>query len=471
MSGTIPPIPPPSGMSPGNAGSPNRVDTIPNDNTNNTGTNNVTTNLVVAEDLRGSNNFLILEESPTDRRLANHDKRLIISSLLNDVMKSISKCTAAQSMWNDLILAHEGPSDTRDTKIIALRLKFNAFKALEGKNVRIRIFSRQLNSRDQSSLRGIDCENSYFQDSDSDVEENTRSNSEFLADLNVEFQDRALLASQKRFYKRWKYKALKFEVAILTKKIDAMSKRKSEKGLVAESFDWDDKSQSFKDEGVTRVKAFTTIIEDETAVGKANVGAKPVGTSTDVIPLANLTQTSIVSDKTKKVTDKESSVKVINKKDQTKSPSVADPSIVKKGSSKSAKDKQKTWFKHCKHCGFKNNLSKDCYNKPKYFTCQSTKHLTKEQPGHVVVKKTMAKLKAQSYQAPSARKALNIPKPFIPCKYFGFNDHHSDKCEYYLGCDIYDSIAHETADCTKKTAFNNWKPIIANQRSIEPIKK
>ncbi|GJR07768.1 reverse transcriptase domain-containing protein [Tanacetum coccineum] len=34
-------------------------------------------------------------------------------------------------MWNDLILAHERPSDTRDTKIAALRLKFNAFKSLE----------------------------------------------------------------------------------------------------------------------------------------------------------------------------------------------------------------------------------------------------------------------------------------------------------------------------------------------------
>ncbi|GKD89628.1 hypothetical protein Tco_1365135 [Tanacetum coccineum] len=35
-------------------------------------------------------------------------------------------------MWNDLVLAHEGPSDTKDPKIAALRLKFNAFKALEG---------------------------------------------------------------------------------------------------------------------------------------------------------------------------------------------------------------------------------------------------------------------------------------------------------------------------------------------------
>ncbi|GJW40429.1 hypothetical protein Tco_0066274 [Tanacetum coccineum] len=68
-------------------------------------------------------------------RLANQDKRLksiIISCLPNNVMKSVIKCKTAKEIWNDLILAHEGPSDTRDTKIAALRLKFNAFKSLEG---------------------------------------------------------------------------------------------------------------------------------------------------------------------------------------------------------------------------------------------------------------------------------------------------------------------------------------------------
>ena len=44
--------------------------------------------------------------------------------------------------------------------------------------------------------------NTVFQESDSDVEEDTRSSEEFMSDLNQEFQDRALLANQKRFYKR-----------------------------------------------------------------------------------------------------------------------------------------------------------------------------------------------------------------------------------------------------------------------------
>nr|GEX22657.1 retrovirus-related Pol polyprotein from transposon TNT 1-94 [Tanacetum cinerariifolium] len=141
-------IPPPLVTNPGNTGSPNKVNTNLNDNTNNTGTNNVASNVVVEylpqllDSRRGSHvinvpKFNIEEFSSFKDRLANQDKRLksiIILRLPNDVMKSVIKCTIARSIWNDLILAHEGPSDTKDTKIAALRLKFNTFKALEEKS-------------------------------------------------------------------------------------------------------------------------------------------------------------------------------------------------------------------------------------------------------------------------------------------------------------------------------------------------
>ncbi|GJW06082.1 ribonuclease H-like domain-containing protein [Tanacetum coccineum] len=71
----------------------------------------------------------------------------------------------------------------------------------------------------------------------------------------------------------------------------------------------------------------------------------------------------------------------------------------------------------------------------------------------------------------SYRKALIIPKPFIPCKYCKFNDHHSDECEYYPGCDICGSIAHEPFDCDKRAPPNDRRPRIANQQSKEPTKK
>jgi hypothetical protein len=39
-------------------------------------------------------------------------------------------------------------------------------------------------------------------DGDSHVEEDTRNSQEFLANVTAEFQDRALLANQRRFFKR-----------------------------------------------------------------------------------------------------------------------------------------------------------------------------------------------------------------------------------------------------------------------------
>ncbi|GJR51731.1 retrovirus-related pol polyprotein from transposon TNT 1-94 [Tanacetum coccineum] len=144
-------------------------------------------------------------------------------------------CTTAQSMCNDLILAHEGPSDTRDTKVVALRLKFNAFKALECEYMKETFTKLKILLNDLEN-KGVSIPQA--EDSDSDVEEDTRRNNEFLANLNDEFHDRAFLANQKRFYKR--------------------SGR-------------DEEALSSKDKGVTRVKAFMAITEKEPAVGKVNV--------------------------------------------------------------------------------------------------------------------------------------------------------------------------------------------------------
>ncbi|GJY47894.1 hypothetical protein Tco_0437850 [Tanacetum coccineum] len=96
------------------------------------------------------------QQSLEDRKLMNQDKRLksiIISCLPNDIMKSVIKCTTVKFMWNDLILRHEGPSKTIDTKIETLRLKFNAFKALEGEKMqqtytRLKILFNDLETKD-----------------------------------------------------------------------------------------------------------------------------------------------------------------------------------------------------------------------------------------------------------------------------------------------------------------------------------
>ncbi|GJX35466.1 retrovirus-related pol polyprotein from transposon TNT 1-94 [Tanacetum coccineum] len=179
----------------------------------------------------------------------------------------------------------------------------------------------------------------------------------------------------------------------------------------------------------------------------------------------------LTNPKTKQTTDKVVPINV-NQKTKTKSPSDSPiekllltlmqevkglkeqiqthsetlPPSSQSGSSRSAKGKSKIWFRPCRYCGFKNHLIEDCYMKPKCSTCGSINHLTKEHPEQNVVKRTLAKLKAQPSQG-SSKKVSMIPKPYIPCKYCGFNDHHSDECEYYPRCDLCGSIAYETTDC------------------------
>nr|GEW10035.1 retrovirus-related Pol polyprotein from transposon TNT 1-94 [Tanacetum cinerariifolium] len=320
MSGALPPIPPPLGTSTSSPSSPNanRIDTMPNTDPTNTTTTNVARNVVEENndnlpqllDGRGGSHvtnvptfnkddftswkirFLVfldgieaylitnLEDGPfvpmsnlftptnplqklqnqwsnAESRLANQDKRLksiIIGYLPNDVIKSVIKYKYAKEMWTELCLAYEGPSDTKDPKIAALRLNFNAFKALKVNATFVNNLPRKWLSMNQTQRSN----NSIKNDSlaalygkyhyEEDVEEDNKTNNEFMVNLNAEYHERALLANQKRFYKRSGRERV-------IKKID--------KGLIAESFDWDDESLSSEDEKTTKFKAFMAIAEDE----------------------------------------------------------------------------------------------------------------------------------------------------------------------------------------------------------------
>ncbi|GJU36324.1 hypothetical protein Tco_1184678 [Tanacetum coccineum] len=127
-----------------------------------------------------------------------------------------------------------------------------------------------------------------------------------------------------------KYKALKAKLALPTEKVDVVSKNKSEK--------W--------------VKAFMAIAADELAVGKADArSAHNLSLQNEItrlkldneslrdeVPdLKKVEETSIVSDKTKKVTKKDSSVKAIKKKAQTKSTFFLNPGDDKKADSSTKK--------------------------------------------------------------------------------------------------------------------------------------
>ncbi|GKD34971.1 hypothetical protein Tco_1250480 [Tanacetum coccineum] len=157
MSGTIPPIPPPFETSSGNLGSPNvnRVDTMPTttDLINTTTTTNVSQSVVDENlpqllDSRGGSHVINVPSFDKEdftswkvRFLVFLDrlepyllKTLEDGSFLPMSSLSTSKnpLPKRQNQWSN---AESRPSDTRDTKIEALTLKFNAFKSLEGEKV------------------------------------------------------------------------------------------------------------------------------------------------------------------------------------------------------------------------------------------------------------------------------------------------------------------------------------------------
>ncbi|GKB80854.1 hypothetical protein Tco_0947749, partial [Tanacetum coccineum] len=141
-------------------------------------------------------------------------------------------------------------------------------------------------------------------------------------------------------------------------------------------------------------------------------------------------------------------------KNQILIPSDTSFSVSQADSSKTLK--QKIWYGPCKHCGMKNHLSDDCYSKPKCSTCGSISHTTKEHTKQTAVRKSLNKLKGQSTSKSTPIRTTRMPKTFSECKYCGSNKHHPDDCEFYPGCEICRSIAHEIVDCPKNLR-NNMK--------------
>ncbi|GJS24297.1 hypothetical protein Tco_0452929 [Tanacetum coccineum] len=174
-----------------------------------------------------------------ERKAANLDQRLkslILYVLLDDQINYVINCETAKSTWEDLILYHEGPSNVKESRVMDLKLCYNTFKFKEGENLTqtftrykalinelvnngIKLSKLEINTgfingllkkwlRICQSLRNTNHAKYYelvlymdFQDSPDD-EEDTRSSQEYLNDLEEEYQERALLAKSKIFFKK-----------------------------------------------------------------------------------------------------------------------------------------------------------------------------------------------------------------------------------------------------------------------------
>ncbi|GJV72726.1 hypothetical protein Tco_1492721 [Tanacetum coccineum] len=211
-----------------------------------------------------------------ERKAANLDQRLkslILFVLPDDQMNFVKNYLTAKSTKDDLIIYHEGPYDVKESRVMDLKLCYNTYKLKKD-----------------------------FQDSPDD-EEDTRDNQEYLNYLKEEFQERALLAKSKRFFKRGlkglmkqrklmkqnatnvvgmkpelrptkdfeaKYKKVKAKLALPSSSTSApKSSMVKNKGLVAEVYEWDKEEVLADDNEMGEVKVLMALVDDESVdVGK-----------------------------------------------------------------------------------------------------------------------------------------------------------------------------------------------------------
>ncbi|GJX79808.1 retrovirus-related pol polyprotein from transposon TNT 1-94 [Tanacetum coccineum] len=156
--------------------------------------------------------------------------------LPDDQMNSVINCLTAKSTWDDLILYHEGAFDVKESRVMDLKLWYNAFKFKEGEsltqtltrykalmnelvNVGIKLSKLEINTgfinglpkkwlafcqslRNTNHVKESELPSLFdFQDSPDD-EVDTRSSQEYMNDLEEEYHVRALLAKSKRFFKK-----------------------------------------------------------------------------------------------------------------------------------------------------------------------------------------------------------------------------------------------------------------------------
>ncbi|GJT46304.1 cytokinin dehydrogenase 3-like protein [Tanacetum coccineum] len=141
--------------------------------------------------------------TPNERRVFVQDqclKSIIMSCLLDDIIKSVISCEIAKATWTDLVHNFEGLSDTKENRIMDLKLEYQTFKAksTESLSQTYTRYKTLLNVLANDGVNLSKHEINISMEENSDYEVDKRSSEEYLRDLDIEFHERALLANSKQ---------------------------------------------------------------------------------------------------------------------------------------------------------------------------------------------------------------------------------------------------------------------------------
>ncbi|GJV17481.1 hypothetical protein Tco_1362804 [Tanacetum coccineum] len=80
----------------------------------------------------------LVDKNRDERRVVVQDQRLksiIMSCLPDDIMESVISCISAKETWADLVYSFEGPLDTKENRIMDMKLEYQTFRAKSTKSL------------------------------------------------------------------------------------------------------------------------------------------------------------------------------------------------------------------------------------------------------------------------------------------------------------------------------------------------
>ncbi|GJV16699.1 hypothetical protein Tco_1362022 [Tanacetum coccineum] len=174
------------------------------------------------------------------------------------------RCVSAKETWAKLVHNFKGLSDTKENRIMDLKLEYQTFRGLRNDNHTqtldlADIYGRFVYEDNLIQRRYSDTKNDFQENSNDEVDE--RSSKEYLRDLDIEYYERALLANSKRFIKR--------RNNFSGQKANENTECYKCGNKVAEIFDWDEEEVSDKEE-VTQVKVLMALADGELNVGRSH---------------------------------------------------------------------------------------------------------------------------------------------------------------------------------------------------------
>nr|GEY45967.1 retrovirus-related Pol polyprotein from transposon TNT 1-94 [Tanacetum cinerariifolium] len=225
------------------------------------------------------------------------------------------------------------------------------------------------------------------------------------------------------------YKKMKSKLALLEASSSSSQNPKifqpKNKGLVVETFDWDEEEVS-DDEEVTQVKVLMALVNDELTIGKSHACNRY---DQEMVPktkewverlnpnskLSNFNTGRILVSKSQPVNESLESTKTLNTPE----------------SSKDSESKSLTLLPPLK-------------NLQEALPSSEEDHRTSDHEMYIASLKRSKNYKAQPYQYASSSKHIlkAKAKPFPPCIHCGFNDHRPNDYRNYPECGMCESYDH-----------------------------